>query len=85
MPRKPITDKDAPPRPWRICESVGGKFHIYASGEQQPIALLKSRKHPTRRDRATQELICVAVNKLYELGFGFILEEGLKRANTEGK
>lgn len=75
MPRKPITDKDAPPRPWRICESSGGKFYIYASGESQPIPLLKSKTKLTRRERATLELICLAVNEFHKLKIGFISKE----------
>jgi hypothetical protein len=75
MPRKPITDKDAPLRPWRINESKGGKLYIYAAGENQPIRLVHSYKKLTRRDRATLELICVAVNKFHKLNLGFILEQ----------
>jgi len=73
--RKPITDKEAPPRPWRISESKGGRLFIYGSGESQPIPLLKSKRKFTRRDRATLELICIAVNKFHKLNFGFVLEQ----------
>ena len=72
MPPKPLTDDDAPPRPWQIMESKGGKLYIYALGENQPIPLLKSKKKLTRRDRATLELICLAVNEFHKLGLRFI-------------
>lgn len=73
--RKPITDKDAPPLPWRIATSAGGKIYIYASGEHQPLALIRSKRRLTRRDRATLELICTAVNKFHADGFGFISKD----------
>jgi hypothetical protein len=73
MVRKPITDKDAPPRPWRIATSQGGKIYMYAHGESQPIALIKSKHRLTRRDRATLELICMAVNYFHEHELGFFL------------
>lgn len=73
--RKPITDKDAPPRPWRIATSQGGKIYIYALGETQPIELIRSKRKLTRRNRAILELICTAVNHFHEHGFGFISKE----------
>lgn len=74
--RQPITERDAPSRPWRLCTSQGGKLYIYAHGESQPVALIKSRKNLTRSDRATLELICMAVNRFHADRLGFILEVG---------
>jgi hypothetical protein len=73
--RKPITHKDAPRLPWRIATSQGGKIYIYASGEHQPIDLIRSKRRLTRRDRATLELICTAVNHFHESGLGFISKD----------
>lgn len=73
--RKPITDKDAPPRPWRIAESKGGKIYVYAFGEDQPISLIRSKRKLTRRDRGTLELILTAVNYFHEHDLGFISKE----------
>jgi hypothetical protein len=64
--RKPIQMREAGPHPWRIAESKGGKLFIYAAGESQPIPILKMKKHPTRRELATLQLICDAVNYFRE-------------------
>lgn len=76
-----ITEKDAPPRPWRVSGSTGGKLYIYAFGEDQPIPLLKSKRNMTKRDRATMELICMAVNHFHTEGNGFRL---LPELESEG-
>lgn len=60
--RKPIEYKEAPPHPWGIAKSIGGKLFIYAHGENEPIGIVTMRKRPTRRDLATLQLICDAVN-----------------------
>jgi len=52
----------APPRPWRIAQSKGGKYFIYADGEEQPLEILKVKKRPTKRETAILRLICDAVN-----------------------
>jgi hypothetical protein len=60
--KKPIEYREAPPHPWQILESKGGKFFIYAHGESHSLEILKMRKRPTRRELATLKLICDAVN-----------------------
>jgi hypothetical protein len=60
--KKRIQYSEAPPHPWRIAESKGGKLFIYGDGENTPIPLLKSRKRLTRRQIATLQLICDGVN-----------------------
>jgi hypothetical protein len=60
--KKPIQLKEAAPHLWQILESKGGKFYIYARGEPRPIEILRMRKRPTRRELATLQLICDAVN-----------------------
>jgi hypothetical protein len=64
--KKDIEMKEAAPHPWRICESRGGKLYIYANGEDHPLSILKMRKRPTRRELATLQLICDAVNDFRE-------------------
>jgi hypothetical protein len=62
MDKKPIQYSEAPPRPWHLCESKGGKMYIYADGESQPLEVIKMSKRPTRRALATLKLISAAVN-----------------------
>lgn len=64
--RKAIDLKEAAPHPWRIEWSKGGKLFIYAHGETQPISIVRTRKRMTRRELATLQLICDAVNSFRE-------------------
>jgi hypothetical protein len=72
--KKPIQMSEAGPHPWRIDESKGGKLFIYAAGESQPIALLKSKRRMTRRELATLQLICDAVKCRDANGNTFVLD-----------
>lgn len=78
--RKPITFAEAAPRPWRLARSEGGKVYIYAKGEQQPIELIRVPKYMTRRERATLQLICDAVNHFSAAWKG----EGSKVSKAQG-
>jgi len=60
--KKPILMSEAPPHPWRVEFSKGGKLYIYAEGENAPVEILRMKKRPTRRELATLQLICDAVN-----------------------
>jgi hypothetical protein len=60
--RKPIEMREADPHPWRVERSKGGKLFIYGAGEQQPVSIIRTRLHMTRREIATLQLICDAVN-----------------------
>jgi hypothetical protein len=60
--KKVIQMSEAGPHPWRICKSEGGKLYIYAGKETQPISIIRTRLHLTRRELATLQLICDAVN-----------------------
>jgi hypothetical protein len=64
--RKPIQLKEAGPHPWRVSNSKAGKLYLYAHGEDTPISIIRTRKRPTRRDLATLQLICDAVNYFRE-------------------
>lgn len=60
--KSPILMSEAGPHPWRVAMSKGGKLFIYAAGEDSPIPIIKMKKRPTRRELATLQLICDAVN-----------------------
>lgn len=62
MSTRPIEMREAGPHPWRVSKSQGGKLYIYADGEDQPISIIRTRLHMTRRELATLQLICDAVN-----------------------
>lgn len=74
--KKPIEMSEAAPYPWRISESKGGKLYIYACGEQSPIEILRMRRRPTRRELATLQLICDAVNSFLARNPQFVRKGG---------
>lgn len=74
--KKPIEFAEAAPHPWHIAESKGGKLSIYAHGEHSPIEILKMRKRPTRRELATLQLICDAVNSFLARNPQFVRKGG---------
>lgn len=74
--KKPIEMSEAGAHPWRISRARNGKLYIYAEGEDQPLTLIRGRKHLTRRELATLQLICDAVNDFRHRNPQFVPKKG---------
>ena len=74
--KKPIEMSEAPPHPWRIARARNDKLYIYGAGEDHPIEILRMKKRPTRRELATLQLICDAVNDFRHRNPQFVKKAG---------